>query len=101
MIKSFILSVALIFMSVAGALAAYTSSMVMLDKKEITKLTDEKLTDVYMDTLVEVQARKDFFNRFGMVGKDLDDYKAVMKYRLILLMEIHSRNIDIPQFDRY
>jgi hypothetical protein len=54
-----------------------------------------------MDALVDVEARKDFFNRFGLVGKDLEEYKTVLKYRLLLLMEIHSRNLDIPQFERY
>ncbi len=98
--KSLILS-ALILLVPLTAWAGYTSNLVILDKKEISKLSDEELTNVYMDTWVDAQARKDFFNHFGMAGKDLDEYKAVMKYRLLLLMEVHSRNIDIPQFDRY
>ena len=101
MFRSIVLATALMFLPVCGAWAAYTSTLVVLEKKDITKLTDEQLTDAYMDALVDVDARKDFFYHFGLSGKDLDDYKAVMKYRLLLLMEIHSRNIDIPQFDRY
>ncbi len=101
MIKALVLSVAFIALPLCIVWAGYTSNVTILDKKDMISLTDEKLTDVYIDTVVDVQARKDFFNRFGLVGKDLDDYKAVMKYRLLLLMEIHSRNLDIPQFERY
>ncbi len=101
MLKSVILSAVLLIAPLTGAWAAYTSNFVILEKKDIDNLTDEKLTSVYMDTLVEAQVRKDFFNHFGFVGKDLEDYKAVLKYRLALLLEIHSRNLDIPQFDRY
>ena len=101
MLKAFILSIAFLFMPLSGAWAAYTSTLTIMDKKDIAKLTDEQLTETYMDALVDVDTRKDFFNHFGLSGKDLDDYKAAMKYRLLLLMEIHGRNLDIPQFERY
>ncbi len=101
MFKSLVLSAAFLFFPLSITWAAYTSNIVILDQKDIEKLTDEQLTNAYMDALVEVEARKDFFNHFGFSGKDLDDYKAVLKYRLLLLMEIHSRNLDIPQFERY
>ncbi len=101
MLKAIMLSIAFLFLPVCGAWAAYTSTVTILDKKDIAKLSDEKLTDTYMDVLVDVEARKDFFNRFGLANQEFNDYKAVMKYRLLLLMEIHGRNLDIPQFDRY
>jgi len=99
--KAFILALALVLLPVSMAWAVYTSDLKILEKKEIVKLTDEQLTDTYMNALVDVEARKGFFNRFGFTGKDLDDYRAVLKYRMILLMEIHGRNLDIPQFERY
>jgi hypothetical protein len=101
MFRAFILSMAFLFLPLSGAWAAYTSTLVILDKKDITKLTDDQLVNTYMDTVVDVEARKDFFWHFGLAGKDLEDYKVAMKYRLELLMEIHSRNLDIPQFERY
>jgi hypothetical protein len=101
MFKSIILSSLLIVSPVTISWAAYTSSFTVLEKKDIIKLSDDEITNAYMDALVEVQARKDFFGRFGFAGKDLDDYKSILKYRLILLLEIHSRNLDIPQFERY
>ena len=101
MLKPIILSLAFLFLPLSISWAGYASNFTILDKKDIAKLTDEQLTDTYMEALVEVEARKDFFNRFGLTGKELDEYKAVLKYRLVLLMEIHSRNLDIPQFERY
>jgi hypothetical protein len=100
MFRSFVLSIALLCLPLT-AWAGYTSSLKILEKPQIAKLTDEQLTNAYMDALVDVEARRDFFNHFGFAGKDLDDYREVMKYRLILLLEIHSRNLDIPQFERY
>ena len=101
MLKSIILTSLLVLMPLNLTWAGYAANLAILAKKDIAKLTDEELTNTYMYALVEVQARKDFFNRFGFAGKDLDDYKAMLKYRLTLLMEIHSRNLDIPQFERY
>jgi hypothetical protein len=101
MLKALMLSLAFLFIPVAGAWAAYTSELKIVEKKDIIKLTDDQLTEAYMDALVDVEARRDFFNHFGFAGKELDDYRAVMKYRLLLLMEIHGRNLDIPQFERY
>lgn len=101
MIKNLVLMAVLLCVPVQLSWAGYTSTVKILENKEIVKLTDEELTNTYMDALVEVQARKDFFNRFGFASKDLEDYKSMLKYRLVLLMEIHIRNIDIPQFERY
>ena len=65
MFKAIVLSLAFVLMPVGGAWAAYTSTLAILDKKDIVKLTDDRLTDTYMDTLVDVEARKDFFNHFA------------------------------------
>jgi|GEM_PF-6169030 len=101
MVKILILSLSFLFLPLSLSWAAYTSTVTILEKRDIEKFTDEQLTNTYMDVLVEVETQKDFFNHFGLSGKDLDNYKATMKYRLMLLMEIHSRNLDIPQFERY
>ena len=60
MFRSIVLSVLFLGSTLSVAWAGYTSTLTVLDKKDIVKLTDEQLTDVYMDTIVDVQARKDF-----------------------------------------
>ena len=63
--------------------------------------TDDQLVDAYLDTVVEIDATRSFHNTSGFSTKDFKDFKALLKYRLELLIEIHSRNLEIPQFERY
>ncbi len=90
----------LLLVAAAPAMATFSSDVTILDKKAITALTDEKLLDSYMDTTVEIQANQSFYTRSGFVNdSEFKNYKALLKYRLELLMEIHNRNIEVPQFD--
>lgn len=81
--------------------AAFNSEIIILEKKDIIKLTDDQLVDAYLDTVVEIDATRSFHNTSGFSTKDFKDFKALLKYRLELLIEIHSRNLEIPQFERY
>ena len=88
---------------ICGAVYAadFSSDITILPKKDIVKLTDEQLLDTYLDTLVELDASKTFHNTSGFTPKDYREYKDLVKFRLLLLMEIHSRNLETPQFDKY
>ncbi len=101
MIKKIMLSVLLAFLVVSPAMAGFTPDVVILEKKDITTLSDEKLIDAYMDALVDLEALKSFHTTAGYTIKDYKDYKSLLKFRLQLLMEIHNRNLEVPQFDRY
>ena len=78
--------------------AEYPSDVVILDKSSIIKLQDDQLIDAYENTLVEIEANRSFHATSGFSPKEYKDYKALLKYRLLLLVEIHSRNLEIPQF---
>ena len=78
-------------------LADFESRVTVLEKAEITKLSDDKLTDAYMDVLVELEAIKTFHTTSGFKPIQYDEYRNLLKYRLQLLMELHSRNLEIPQ----
>jgi hypothetical protein len=80
------------------AMAEYPSDVTILDKSAITRLTDDQLTDTYMDTIVELKAEDEFHATSGFSPKEYKDYKALLKFRLMLLVEIHSRNLELPQF---
>lgn len=80
---------------------AYMPEMVILEKKDIAKLSDEQLVDTYMDLLVEVEASKAFHYTSGFVPKEYKAYKDLLKYRMLLIMEIHTRNIELPQLERF
>ena len=79
---------------------ALTSDVGILPKEEIIKLSDEKLTDAYMDTVVEIEAIKSFHSTSGYTPKQYTEFKEFLKYKIMLLMEMHSRNLDIPQMER-
>ena len=80
------------------SMAEYPSDVTILDKSGIVKLTDDQLIDTYEDTLVEIDASRTFHATSGFSPKEYKDYKAMLKFRLLLLVEIHSRNLELPQF---
>ena len=79
-------------------MAEYPSNVTILEKSAITKLTDDQLIDTYEDTIVEIDASRSFHSTSGFSPKEYKDYKALLKFRLLLLVEIHSRNLELPQF---
>ena len=80
------------------SMAEYPSDVAILDKPAIVKLTDDQLIDAYENTIVEIDASRSFHATSGFSPKEYKDYKAMLKYRLMLLVEIHSRNLELPQF---
>ncbi len=97
-IKTLIMAVLIMF--TAAVAHAYISDLPILEKTEIVKLNDDKLIDAYMDVVVEIEANTSFHNTSGFSPKEYKAYKDLLKYRLQLLMEIHSRNLELPSFDR-
>ncbi len=80
------------------SMAAFPSDVIVLDKPAIVKLSDDQLIDTYENTLVEIEANRTFHATSGFSPKEFKDYKALLKFRLLLLVEIHSRNLELPQF---
>ena len=80
------------------SMAEYPSDVAILDKPAIVKLTDDQLIDAYENTIVEIDASRSFHATSGFSPKEYKDYKSLLKYRLMLLVEIHSRNLELPQF---
>ena len=98
MLKRFLLLVVALSLWAPWALAEYPSQLVILDKPAISRLTDEQLIDAYEDAIVEIDASRSFHTTSGFSPKEYKNFKALLKYRLMLLVEIHSRNLEIPQF---
>ena len=88
----------LVFFLTPLSMAEYPTDVTILDKASISRLTDEQLIDTYENTLVEIQANTSFHTTSGFSPKEYKDYKALLKFRLMLLVEIHGRNLEIPQF---
>jgi hypothetical protein len=83
--------------TVPAAFAAFPSDeLKVLDKKAIAVLTDEQLTDNFVDVLVELEAVKTFHTTSGFTPAEYNNYKNLLKYRLLLLIEIHKRKLALP-----
>ena len=80
------------------SMAEYPSDVTILDQSGITKLTDAQLIDTYEDTLVAIDASRSFHTTSGFSPKEYKDFKALLKFRILLLVEIHARNLELPQF---
>ena len=98
MSKKFALAIMMFLSLTPLARAEYPSDVIVLDKASIAKLTDDELVDTYENTLVEIDASRLFHATSGFSPKEYEDFKALLKFRLLLLVEIHSRNLELPQF---
>ena len=98
MYKKIALAMMMVLFLTPLSMAEYPSDVTILDKSSIAKLTDDELVDTYENTLVEIQADTSFHTTSGFSPKEYKDYKALLKFRLLLLVEIHSRNLEVPQF---
>lgn len=72
------------------------SEIKILSSKELAALDDDKLTEVFIDVLVEIDAAKVFHSTSGFTPKQYKKYKELLKYRMWLLWEVHRRKIEIP-----
>ena len=80
--------------------AAFMSEIQVLEKKQIVQLSDEKLIDAYLDVLVEIEAVKAFHTTSGFMPKEYRTFKDLLRYRLLLIMELTKRNIELPDFSK-
>jgi len=96
--KKFALAIMMFTFLTPIAHAEYPTDVIVLDKAGIAKLTDDQLIDTYENALVEIDASRSFHATSGFSPKEYKDFKALLKFRLLLLVEIHSRNLEIPQF---
>jgi hypothetical protein len=97
--KAFMGTVLLALWLGAGTAAhAYPIEMKFLTADEITKFSDQELTDAYMAVLVEVEAQKSFHATSGFRPNDYDQYKGLLLYQLRLVTELKKRKLSIPSF---
>ena len=98
MFKKFTLAMMMVLFLTPLSMAGFPSDVTILDKPAIVKLDNDQLIDTYEKTLVEIEANRSFHATSGFSSKEFKDYKALLKFRLLLLVEIHHRNLDLPQF---
>ncbi len=97
MINRLALLVVAFSLVIASQSWAFFNDFQMLSKEEITQLSDQALTDAYVNAQIEILAQSKFFERAGMVPKDFEKYKELLRYRVILIQELEKRNLPIPK----
>ena len=96
-----ILSLCLGFVLLAQTLGfSFVYQLVIPEKSTIAKLSNEQLINSYLDVLVELEAAKTFHQTSGFRPADYEKYKALIRYRLDLLMEIQKRKLEAPKFEQ-
>jgi len=79
------------------SMAKFASDVTILDRKDISSLSDGQLINCYIDTLVEIEANQSYHDTSGFSAKEFKEYKDLLKYRILLLMEIHNRKLEVPR----
>lgn len=76
---------------------AYLSDLKILSKQEIVKLTDEGLIDAFIEVVVEVKASEEFHSTSGFTPKEYENYKDLIRYKILLIQEIDKRKLPTPR----
>ena len=58
------------------SMAEFASDVTILDKQDIVKLSDEQLTDTYMNTLVEMEDGMFFFAQVPLLDPPIDQFSV-------------------------
>lgn len=82
------------------AAMAYMDDIAILEQKEIAKLSNDQLLNVFIDVIVEMEASKTFHTTSGFTPKEYTAYKNLLRYRIQLLMEIRKRELEAPALDK-
>jgi len=95
-IFAFILVMVLLALAVNSWAFMY-DNLKIRTRAEISRLSDEELTETYIEAQVEYQAANTFHQRAGVTPKDYDKFKALLRYRADLLIELQKRKLEIPK----
>lgn len=75
---------------------AYLSNIQIVDKKDIGKISDEALTEKYLDVVIELDAIVVSHMVFVFSPKEYQQYKDLLRYRYELKSELQRRQLEIP-----
>jgi hypothetical protein len=98
-LRNLVISFVLLGVCVVPSLSAQAfmeEDIVILNKEDIAKLTNEQVIDAYIDTVVELEASKSFHATVRYTPQEYATYKSIMRYRVHLLMEINKRGLELP-----
>lgn len=78
---------------------AYLSDIKVIPAKEIEKLTDDSLSSVYFDVLIELHAINVNHQGSGFSPNEYKQFKELLRYQYALRKELQKRQLDIPKLE--
>lgn len=89
---------AIVIMACTTAMAAgFLFSVEIFDRAAIAKLDDQKLIDMYIDAMIELEASQIFYYKAGLTPKEHETYKEMLRFRTNLILEFEKRKIEVPR----
>lgn len=79
------------------AAQAFLFEITTATPQSIAKLSDGQLIETYINVMIELEAADKFFSNTGMKPKEYEKYKALLRYRTDLVIEIHKRELEVPK----
>ncbi len=92
------LATMLILGNSSAALAqGFLYSVPILDQEAVQSLSDEKLLEIYVDVLVDLEASTTFSRTAGFNKNEYIKFKELIYFRVRLFNEIKRRRLEVPQ----
>ena len=95
--KSVLLWVMIFLLVITTSAGAFLFKIPILEKQQIAKLSNAELEETFLDVAVELEAVQTFYSNSGFAPKEYDKYKALIKYRILLIQEMEKREMNIPR----
>ena len=83
--------------STPGAAQSFLYSVPVLDQQSVQALSDEKLLEVYVDVLIDLEASTTFSRTAGFNKNDYVKFKDLIRYRVRLFNEMKRRRLEVPE----
>ena len=80
-----------------AAAQGFLYSVTILDPEAVRALSDEKLLEVYVDVLVDLEASTTFSRTAGFNKNEYEKFKALIYFRVRLFNEIKRRRLEVPE----
>ena len=80
-----------------GGAQSFLYSVPILDQQSVQALSDEKLLEVYVDVLIDLEASTTFSRTAGFNKNDYMKFKELIRYRVRVFNEIKRRRLEVPE----
>ncbi len=96
-LTAWVIGIMIIAWSMTALAAGFLFTLDILDRSAISKLDEQKLTDAYIDAMIELEAVQTFYSKGGFTPKEYESYKDLLRFRTNLVLEFGKRKMEVPR----